>query len=349
MHFHWVRVVFMLTYDIFPASKWEGKCWGWWGWRFGRGGWEAAGLFPPTQGQTESSWNCLQQWWFLPLLWQWFISLILMISLQIKTLKKPQASGVAGGTKTIFVKNIAWSVDEDIMWELVKLNLVYLALPICDFLENLLAFLPPNVFLVHFCTVVFSSSEFFKDVGEITDVRLAKDENGRSKGYGHIEFVSEEEAQQVVCSYTSISHHLLMSMLYFSMVAVEDLVLSLFCVHFMIFEQCRQYWKMGKPWKGGIYSLTLLRSVEQQGMSCSAPRSFLFWSCTMQHWQAPLQHFQQFFHWIHLVVLLAGKQSLIIEFDLCDHAAVQMQEHQGQALAKLLSLRGLTEMMMKIM
>jgi hypothetical protein len=34
---------------------------------------------------------------------------------QIKTLKKPQASGVGGGTKTIFVKNIAWSVDEDIM------------------------------------------------------------------------------------------------------------------------------------------------------------------------------------------------------------------------------------------
>jgi hypothetical protein len=122
-----------------------------------------------------------------------------MISLQIKTLKKPQASGVAGGTKTIFVKNIAWSVDEDII------------------------------------------SEFFKDVGEITDVRLAKDENGRSKGYGHIEFVSEEEAQQVVCSYTSISHHLLMSMLYFSMDAVEDLVLLLFCVHFMICEQCRQY------------------------------------------------------------------------------------------------------------
>ncbi|KAH8974397.1 hypothetical protein BDL97_01G100500 [Sphagnum fallax] len=75
---------------------------------------------------------------------------------KIKTLKKPQASGVAGGTKTIFVKNIAWSVDEDII------------------------------------------SEFFKDVGEITDVRLAKDENGRSKGYGHIEFVSEEEAQQAV-------------------------------------------------------------------------------------------------------------------------------------------------------
>ncbi|CAN5952602.1 unnamed protein product [Sphagnum jensenii] len=75
---------------------------------------------------------------------------------KIKTLKKPQASGVGGGTKTIFVKNIAWSVDEDII------------------------------------------SEFFKDVGEITDVRLAKDENGRSKGYGHIEFVSEEEAQQAV-------------------------------------------------------------------------------------------------------------------------------------------------------
>ncbi len=118
---------------------------------------------------------------------------------------------------------------------------MYLVLSICGFLEKLLAFLPPNVFLVHFYTVVVSSSEFFKDVGEITDVRLAKDENGRSKGYGHIEFVSEEEAQQVVCSYISISQHLVMSMLYFSMFAVEDLVLSPFCVHFMIFEQCRQY------------------------------------------------------------------------------------------------------------
>jgi hypothetical protein len=38
-----------------------------------------------------------------------------MMLLQTKTLKKPQASGVGGGTKTIFVKNIAWSVDEDIM------------------------------------------------------------------------------------------------------------------------------------------------------------------------------------------------------------------------------------------
>ncbi|KAH9571213.1 hypothetical protein CY35_02G082400 [Sphagnum magellanicum] len=72
-----------------------------------------------------------------------------------KTPTKVKASGV-GGTKTIFVKNIAWSVDEDTI------------------------------------------SEFFHDVGEVADVRLAKDENGRSKGYGHIEFETEEEAKKAV-------------------------------------------------------------------------------------------------------------------------------------------------------
>ncbi|CAK9871371.1 unnamed protein product [Sphagnum jensenii] len=74
---------------------------------------------------------------------------------QTKTPTKVKASGV-GGTKTIFVKNIAWSIDEDTI------------------------------------------SEFFHDVGEVTDVRLAKDENGRSKGYGHIEFETEEEAKKAV-------------------------------------------------------------------------------------------------------------------------------------------------------
>jgi nucleolin len=79
-----------------------------------------------------------------------------MMFLQTKTPTKVKASGV-GGTKTIFVKNIAWSVDEDTI------------------------------------------SEFFHDVGEVADVRLAKDENGRSKGYGHIEFETEEEAKKVKC------------------------------------------------------------------------------------------------------------------------------------------------------
>lgn len=31
-------------------------------------------------------------------------------------------------------------------------------------------------------------------------MRLAKDENGRSKGYAHIEFETEEEAKKVKCS-----------------------------------------------------------------------------------------------------------------------------------------------------
>lgn len=38
---------------------------------------------------------------------------------------------------------------------------------------------------------------FFKEVGDIVDVRLASDPDGRSKGYGHVEFASPEAAQKV--------------------------------------------------------------------------------------------------------------------------------------------------------
>lgn len=40
--------------------------------------------------------------------------------------------------------------------------------------------------------------EFFKHVGEIVDVRLAKDRRGRSKGLGHVEFADEEAAQKAM-------------------------------------------------------------------------------------------------------------------------------------------------------
>jgi len=38
---------------------------------------------------------------------------------------------------------------------------------------------------------------FFKEAGEVVDVRLSSFDDGSFKGYGHIEFASPEEAQKV--------------------------------------------------------------------------------------------------------------------------------------------------------
>jgi nucleolin len=38
---------------------------------------------------------------------------------------------------------------------------------------------------------------FFQECGEVVDVRLANDEDGRFKGFGHIEFATAEAARSV--------------------------------------------------------------------------------------------------------------------------------------------------------
>ncbi|KAI3914642.1 hypothetical protein MKW92_040830 [Papaver armeniacum] len=40
--------------------------------------------------------------------------------------------------------------------------------------------------------------EFFKQCGPIADIRFSSDEDGRFKGFGHIEFETEEGAQKAV-------------------------------------------------------------------------------------------------------------------------------------------------------
>ncbi|MCL7051686.1 hypothetical protein MKW94_015372 [Papaver nudicaule] len=40
--------------------------------------------------------------------------------------------------------------------------------------------------------------EFFKQAGEVADVRFSSDEDGRFKGFGHVEFVTEEGAKKAV-------------------------------------------------------------------------------------------------------------------------------------------------------
>ena len=46
---------------------------------------------------------------------------------------------------------------------------------------------------------------FFKDCGEVVDVRLAVDGDGRFKGFGHVEFATAEAAQNV-CLYHCLVH-----------------------------------------------------------------------------------------------------------------------------------------------
>jgi len=45
------------------------------------------------------------------------------------------------------------------------------------------------------------SKEFFKEASEVIDVRLAKNDEGGLKGFGHVEFVSAEAAQKVGLRY----------------------------------------------------------------------------------------------------------------------------------------------------
>jgi len=54
---------------------------------------------------------------------------------------------------------------------------------------------------VHLGNISFRSSQddlanAFTDCGEIKDVRIAMDENGRSRGFAHVEFMSHEAAQK---------------------------------------------------------------------------------------------------------------------------------------------------------
>ena len=39
--------------------------------------------------------------------------------------------------------------------------------------------------------------EFFKDAGEVVDVRFSYEPDGRFKGFGHVEFATAEAAQKV--------------------------------------------------------------------------------------------------------------------------------------------------------
>lgn len=52
-----------------------------------------------------------------------------------------------------------------------------------------------NISLIKEC---FCRENFFKDAGEVQEVRFSTHEDGSFKGYGHVEFVTAEAAQKVV-------------------------------------------------------------------------------------------------------------------------------------------------------
>ncbi|KAL7000594.1 hypothetical protein U1Q18_001746 [Sarracenia purpurea var. burkii] len=100
-----------------------------------------------------------------------------MVDVVLPTIESKQAAGKSGkkahqtpvtpqiqtgGTKTLFVGNLSYSVEQADM------------------------------------------EKFFKDAGEIVDVRFSVDSEGEFKGYGHVEFATEEAAQNV--SFSSLSH-----------------------------------------------------------------------------------------------------------------------------------------------
>lgn len=57
------------------------------------------------------------------------------------------------------------------------------------------------VLVFFFCFIalilILFREKFFKNCGEIVDVRLHRDREGRFKGFGHVEFATAEAAQKV--------------------------------------------------------------------------------------------------------------------------------------------------------
>jgi hypothetical protein len=53
------------------------------------------------------------------------------------------------------------------------------------------------VLCIIYLTLKLFRENFFQDCGEVVDVRLATDEDGRFKGFGHIEFATAEAARSV--------------------------------------------------------------------------------------------------------------------------------------------------------
>lgn len=91
----------------------------------------------------------------------------------------------SGASNTLFVGNLAYSVTRADVYVLFFIE--YLLLTILAFFTYLTSNM---VFLL-------CRENFFKDCGEVVEVRLASNDEGLFKGFGHVEFATVEAAQKV--------------------------------------------------------------------------------------------------------------------------------------------------------
>lgn len=84
-------------------------------------------------------------------------------------------------SKTIYARNLSYSVERDDMYVLFFVLVV-----------------------ISYIVYVFLISKLFREIlfkecGEIVDVRLHTDDEGRFRGFGHVEFATQEAALKVSC------------------------------------------------------------------------------------------------------------------------------------------------------
>lgn len=71
----------------------------------------------------------------------------------------------------------------------------------CFFLKKLSCLQISVIYKYNLSCFKLSREGFFKDAGEVVDVRFATDDTGKFKGFGHVEFATAEAAQNVSFCY----------------------------------------------------------------------------------------------------------------------------------------------------
>jgi len=82
-------------------------------------------------------------------------------------------------SKTICARNLSYSVEREDMYVLFFVLVVI------------------SYFLCVFLISKWFREILFKECGEIVDIRLQRDREGRSRGFGHVQFATTEAAQKV--------------------------------------------------------------------------------------------------------------------------------------------------------
>lgn len=96
---------------------------------------------------------------------------------QLETPGNPKVENAA--SKTIFIGNLSYSVERADVYVLFFLLMLFI------------------VFYFIYLNSKLFRENLFKGCGEIVDVRLYRNHEGRLKGFGHVDFLTEEAALKV--------------------------------------------------------------------------------------------------------------------------------------------------------